>query len=644
MFQFKRDGQNPILKPDHNNLWEAQATFNGSVVKDNNVYHMLYRALSDMQNWNGKRLALSTIGYAQSSDSITFSNRKQFIKPEFDWEKFGCEDPRITKIDGEYFVFYTALSDYPFCPAAIKIGLACFTDFFKPIEKHLVTPFNSKAMTLFPEKIQGKYVALLTVNTDLPPSQICLATFDKKEDLWSNSYWNNWYKNLKEHVLPLRRLNSDQLEIGAPPIRTEHGWLLIYSHIQHYHNPEHRIFGIEAALLDHDNPQKILARTDSPIMFPEAEYEINGNIPNIVFPSGAILEKDVISIYYGATDTTVCVATCSLKDLLKEMNANIPIALKVDKPLDAPLFTSIESHAWESKAVLNPGAFYDGEKIHLLYRAMSADNTSVFGSAQSFDGITITKRSEIPIYVPRAGFEIKKNLNGNSGCEDPRITQIGEKLYVCYTAFDGINPSRVALTSIATSDFLNNNFSWTEPILISPPGIDDKDAAIFPEKINGKYVIIHRIQNSIVLDYVDDLDFKKEEWLRSVEYISPRGDSWDSEKIGLSAPPLKTKDGWVLLYHGVSKLSHHYRVGAMLLHPEDPSCVLSRTPWPILEAELPFEREGIVRNVVFPCGAVVKDDTLFIYYGGADTVVCVATIKVSALLNYLLEVKNKKAL
>ena len=639
MVQFKRSSSNPLLKPNPNNPWEAQATFNGSIVK-NNLYHFVYRALSSETNWNGKQMPVSTIGYAKSTDGITFTDRKKLIAPEMDWEKFGCEDPRITRLDDEYFLFYTALSDYPFHPGVIKIGVARFPDFDKTIEKHLVTPFNSKAMTLFPAKIQGKYAALLTVNTDLPPSRICLALFDKKEDIWSNDYWNKWYQNLEEHILPLQRVNSDQLEIGASPLLTENGWLIIYSHIQHYHSPHHRMFGIEALLLDQNDPQKILARTNSPIMLPEAEYELTGNVPNIIFPSGAILEEDIISLYYGATDTTCCLATCSLKDLLKELKTNAPVALKVKKPTGTPLLSPLSSHAWESKAVLNPGAFYDGEKIFLLYRAMSSDNTSVLGMAQSFDGITITKRNEIPIYVPRAGFEIKKVPNGNSGCEDPRITQIGDMLYMCYTAFNGVDPPRVALTSISIADFLSNNFNWSDPKLISPPGIDDKDAAIFSEKINGKYVIIHRIQNSIVLDYLDDLNFKGDVWLRSVEYIPPRGDSWDSLKIGLCTPPLKTKAGWILLYHGVSKLSHHYRVGAMLLSPNDPSCVLSRSPWPILEAELPFEKEGVVKNVVFPCGAVVKDDTLFIYYGGADTVVCVATISFSLLLDYLLKVKQ----
>ncbi len=640
MIQFIRNSSNPILKPDPSNSWESQAVFNGSVVKDK-AYYLLYRALSVSQNWQGRQMALSTIGRAESLDGVMFTRMGQFIKPEMDWEKFGCEDPRITKIDDEYFVFYTALSDYPPYPGAIKIGLACFSDFGKPMEKHLVTPFNSKAMALFPKKINGKYAVLLTINTDIPPARICLALFDKKEDIWSQLYWNQWYNNWREHILPLQRINSDQLEVGAAPIYTEYGWLLVYAHIQHYNTPEHRIFGIEAALLDLENPRKILARTTRSIMIPEAEYEIKGSVSNVVFPSSVLVEGDRVSLYYGAADTTCCLATCSLSNLLREMSTSAKVALKVEKPLTTPLFTPIASHAWEAKSVFNPAVIYNGDSISLLYRAMSPDNTSVLGYAQTVDGLTITKRSEIPIYVPRTEFEIKKNPNGNSGCEDPRITQIGDTLYMCYTAFNGVNPPRVALTSISLSDFLSNNFNWKDPIIISPPGIDDKDSAIFPEKIKGKYVIIHRIQNSIVFDYVDDLSFSGEKnWLRSIAYIPPRGDSWDSEKIGLCTPPLKTEKGWILLYHGVSSKSQEYRIGAMLLDLENPSTVLSRTPWPILEAELPFEREGVVRNVVFPCGWVVKGDILFIYYGGADTVVCVATIPFSSLLNYLLEVKK----
>nr|MBI5455555.1 hypothetical protein [Candidatus Levybacteria bacterium] len=634
MITITRSEKNPILKPNPQNLWELKAAFNPSIVKDGKDYHMVYRALSENQNIEEKNISLSTIGYAKSKDGVNFSEREQLIKPQEDWEKFGCEDPRITKIDDEYFVFYTALSDFPFLASSIKIGLALFKDFKTSPQKHLITPFNAKAMVLFPEKINGKYVALLTVNTDIPPSSVAIAWFDKKEDIWSKDYWRKWYLNLSKNTLPLRRINSDQLEIGAAPIFTPYGWLLIYSHIQHYYDEKYRLFGVEAVLLDHYDPQKILSRTDKPIIVASKDYEMIGNVNNVIFPSSALLQDDTVSLYYGASDTTSCLATFALKDLLENMNSHFPIALKVEKPLSEPLMIST-SNPWESKAVFNPAAFYDGENVHLLYRAMDENNTSVLGYAKSPDGLSINKRLDKPIYVPRADFEDKKNPGGNSGCEDPRITVIGERMYVCYTAFDGVNPPRIVLTSIGINDFLKENFNWEKPVLISPPGIDDKDAAIFPEKINGKYVIIHRIQNSIVLDYVDSLDFDGNTWLRSIDFITPREDSWDSEKIGLCTPPLKTNQGWLVLYHGVSRISHEYRVGAMLLDLNNPSNVLSRTLWPILEPETRFEREGIVKNVVFPCGAVLIGDMIYIYYGGADKVVCVATISFSTLYKYL---------
>jgi predicted GH43/DUF377 family glycosyl hydrolase len=635
MITITRSEKNPILKPNSKNSWESKAAFNPSVVKDDAVYHMVYRALSDVQNIQGKNLQVSTIGYAKSNDGVIFEEQRQLIKPQEIWEKFGCEDPRITKIDNEYFIFYTALSDYPFYPSAIKVGLAIFSEAFERLEKHPVTPFNAKAMVLFPEKINGKYVALLTVNTDIPPAKIAIAWFDKKEDIWSENYWRKWYQNLGEHTLPLQRLNSDQLEAGTVPIKTEQGWLLIYAHIQHYDQEKYRLFGVEAVLLDLENPQKIIARTNGPIVYPQEEYELKGNVASVVFPSGAVVRSNIVYLYYGASDTVSCLATFSLENLFKEMTRKSSVALKVDRPLQTPLLTPVDGHIWESKAVFNPAVFYDGNYIHLLYRAMGPDNTSVFGYARTKDGLTIDKRSEIPVYVPRAVFEEKKRAGENSGCEDPRITVMGNKIYACYTAFDGINPPRIALTSIEVSDFLQNNFNWSDPVLISPPGIDDKDGALFPETVNGKYVFAHRIQNSIVLDYVDSLDFDGKTWLRSLFYITPRENFWDSEKIGISTPPIKTDKGWLLLYHGVSKLSHEYRIGAMLLDLNDPSKVLSRTPWPILEPETKYEQEGCVKNVVFPCGSALIKDKLFIYYGGADTVVAVVTISFPRLLYYL---------
>src|SRR5579871_460906 len=198
----QRYHNNPIISPNPQNPWESLASFNGSVVKDASLTHIFYRAMSHKQNIKGKELELSVIGHAKSTDGLTFLDRELFIQPEYDWEQFGCEDPRVTKVDDEFFVFYTGLQDFPPYPMAIKIGVGVFKDFSSQIEKHLVTPFNSKAMTLFPEKINGKYVALLTVNTDIPPARIGIAWFDKKEDIWNQLYWRKWYQELNQHIVP----------------------------------------------------------------------------------------------------------------------------------------------------------------------------------------------------------------------------------------------------------------------------------------------------------------------------------------------------------------------------------------------------------------------------------------------------------
>ena len=122
---------------------------------------------------------------------------------------------------------------------------------------------------------------------------------------------------------------------------------------------------------------------------------------------------------------------------------------------------------------------------------------------------------------------------------------------------------------------------------------------------------------------------------KCIRIIGPRRNMWDSAKVGIAAPPIKTKYGWLLLYHGVSKSHNTYRVGALLLSLLDPAIVLARSTDPIFEPKEEYEKVGIINNVVFPCGMVVNKGLLYIYYGGADKVVGVATIKLDVILNAL---------
>lgn len=639
MLKLTRSSDNPVLAPS-NNDWEKTAAFNGSAIKDGDTFHIVYRALSSEKDHHGEHMNVSSIGHAISTDGIHFIDRKQLIKPEEDFEIYGCEDPRITKFEDSYYIFYTALSTYPFSAPGIKAAVAKTKDFATIEKKALVTPYNAKAMTLFPERINGKMVAILTANTDMPPSKISIAYFDREEEIWSQSYWENWYAYLDDHALNLQRNDHDHVEIGAPPIKTKDGWLLIYSYIQGYFT-DHKVFTIEAMLLDLDDPKKIVGRTDHPLLVPEKEYELYGYVPNIVFPSGGLINNDKLYVYYGGADTVTAVATCKLDELLQEIKSETDVhfipnpddELKLERFAENPILRPIPEHHWESKYVLNPAAIYEDGKVYIIYRAMGDNNTSVMGLAISNDGLHIDERLPEPIYVPREPFEMNESHN-YSGCEDPRITRIDDRYYMCYTGYDGQNPPRVAFTSISVNDFLNRKWDqWKKPILISPPGIDDKDACVLPKKFDNQYMFLHRFPPSIWVDFFDDLEFKGDHFLKGQVLLEPRPNKWDKDKIGIAGPPVETEEGWLLLYHGIGQKG--YSTGAVLLADHNPMHILAGTNEPILEPMLKWEKEGCVNNVVFPCGNVIINDTLYVYYGGADTVVGVASMPVKKLLNGL---------
>lgn len=642
MFVVKRSIHNPILTPNRDRYWEEFATFNMCPVKRGKSVYGFYRAISAVDKISTQQQT-SIIGLGKSSNGIDFKDRKPFIIPEKEWEAHGCEDPRVTFFEGKYYIFYTALSKYPFGPEGIKVAVAVSKDLKKIEEKHFVTPFNAKAMTLFPERINGKIRVMFSYHTDIPPSRMVMAELDKIEQLWDVSFWEKWEQNIEDNTLDFKRDQYDHLEVGAPPLKTKYGWLLIYSHIQNYfQHPENlkRIFGIEALLLETGDPKKVLGRTKGPILVPEEPYELMGYIPDVVFPSGALVEKDVLSIYYGAADTTSCIAYVNLKDLVSSMYLETSSEWEFKRASNNPIMTPDEKNKWEAKAVFNPAAIYLNKKVHLLYRALSNDNTSTFGYATSADGFSLNERLGEPVYVPREDFENKKIENGNSGCEDPRITKIGNNLYVCYTAYDSVGPPRVAITSISAKDFLAHKWNWQKPILITPPGFDDKDTCLFSEKFKDGYFVLHRVGNEVCGDYLKSLEFKDEIIDKCIRVFGPRINSWDSAKVGIASPPIKTKYGWLALYHGVSKSHGTYRVGAILLDLKDPSIVLSRSADVLFEPKEDYEKIGVVNNVVFPCGMVLRGNLLFIYYGGGDRVIGVATMKMKNILNALVNGKK----
>jgi predicted GH43/DUF377 family glycosyl hydrolase len=287
-----------------------------------------------------------------------------------------------------------------------------------------------------------------------------------------------------------------------------------------------------------------------------------------------------------------------------------------------PILKPIKENAWESEAVFNAAAVYSNGLVHLLYRAMGKDNISRIGYATSSDGFTIKERFDVPVFNP-------VNHAERDGCEDPRLTIIGDECLMAYTAFRNHDYPiifQISLTSISMNDFLNRKWDWKERILPFP-GIRNKDAVILPGKVDGKYVMFHRIEPSICVAYSEDL--KKWHGFKSI--MEPRDKMWDSLKIGAAGTPIELNEGYLLIYHGVDE-AKRYSLGAALLDKSNPEKVLYRSDKPILTPCEGYECVGTVPNVVFSCGNVQLDDKVIVYYGGADSVLCGAIYELNELL------------
>ncbi len=301
-----------------------------------------------------------------------------------------------------------------------------------------------------------------------------------------------------------------------------------------------------------------------------------------------------------------------------------------------PILETIKEHPWEAKGVFNPGVINLEGRVYLIYRALGEDNVSRLGLAVSKDGFKFTERLEEPIFEPGRKSETR-------GCEDPRLTLIGARLYMVYTAYDGL-VAQIALASIGVNDFLNHRWgAWHRHGLVFP-GFTDKDGTLFPERFNGRFAMLHRVDPHIWITFSSHLRCP---WPRKEHKIvvgSTTGMTWDGRKIGAGTQPIKTKYGWLLITHGADHF-HIYRLGVMLLDLSDPRILLYRSPNFILEptekCEIGEPGMHCVPNVVFTCGAVPREgnkeildaeDEVLVYYGAADSAVAVATAKVADLI------------
>lgn len=244
--------------------------------------------------------SISHLRLARSKDGVHFTvDEKPFIRPDRELEGFGTEDARITKIGAAYYINYTAVS----CNG-ITTALAVTEDFIEVEKKGLIFVTENRDITIFPEQIQGKYYAL----TRPVPRQIGTA------QMWVAAspdliYWG------EHELLKLPRYEWDGARNGggAVPIKTEKGWLVLYHGADKVSNR----YCMNAALLDLENPSRVIAVSKRPVLEPEESYEVEGFYPNVVFSCGAFLRDGMVWMYYGAADRVMALARARLSGILE---------------------------------------------------------------------------------------------------------------------------------------------------------------------------------------------------------------------------------------------------------------------------------------------------------------------------------------
>jgi predicted GH43/DUF377 family glycosyl hydrolase len=273
----------------------------------------------------------------------------------------------------------------------------------------------------------------------------------------------------------------------------------------------------------------------------------------------------------------------------------------------------------------------------MLYRAIGEyeNYVSRIGYASSSDGFSFT-RSKEPVLYPELDYE-------RFGIEDPRLITVDNKTYVTYVVLsDYVKNNPSVSTALANTE----DFSRYERLgIVTLPGSQDKDVVLFPRTItesdSQRYMLLHRPSSWVGPQYNTE---KPSIWIAEGDSVTNYNkhsllikpeESWEALKIGAGVPPIKTDKGWLVLYHGVNE-EHVYSAGAILLDLKEPTKILGRTRNPILSPEEQFELKGDVNNVVFPTGACILDGKLFVYYGAADKVICLATIELKEILDYLL--------
>lgn len=334
--------------------------------------------------------------------------------------------------------------------------------------------------------------------------------------------------------------------------------------------------------------------------------------------------------------------------------------MKLLKYAGNPVLSPNPKNSWENLVVCNPAAWYEDGKFYLLYRAAGDDEDHLIhiGLAISEDGFNFRRVQDKPVLSPTPD-----NFDAGS-VEDPRVVKFGSEFYMTYAfrpyppgqywkySYDEVKAPRhdefapkclrenVGNTALAVSKDLMH---FKKVGRLTEPSLDDRDVILFPEKINGKYYMLHRPKNFIGKHYGTD---NPAIWLKTSSDLMTwnvpsvlllKGEQWWEKKVGGNTPPLRTKAGWLMLYHGVDD-QFTYRVGACILDINNPAKILYRTRDFIMEPETTFEKDGLYKwGVVFPTGNVIVNNTLYVYYGASDQWCCVATANVDDLIAFIIE-------
>ena len=612
----------PVLSPTDDVPWASGAVFNpGAALDADGTLRLLARGVpaghrrveidhKDAYEASfGYENYVSTLGLATRQPDGTFRLAPQpLIRPTGDHDRFGCEDARVTRLGDRWWITYTALAE-PAATATWGVGIAlASTADWQTVERHgrIGPAVRDKDAALFPDRVNGRIAMFHRIAPDV---QVVFFEDEGQLTAPGERFWEDAFRRLDESVVlrPEQVWEEKKVGMGPPPIWTPEGWLVVY----HAADAAH-VYRAGLALLDLDDPRRVIARTRRPVLSPEQPFEVEGDVPNVVFPQGAAVEDGDLHLYYGAGDRAVGHAWAPLADALDVLRdeARTPSTVPAvtfdfaghrDRrrtlgtspvPVERmhggrPVLEPVPGHPWESAVVLNPAAvrvepgpaldrmmdawdLADGDRQRLaggacvmLYRAQGSayrrdtpagqHSASALGLAVFTPGLELVYRADAPAIAPDEPFH-------DLGVEDARCTLVGDTYYLHYTGYTSetggapLAPGaagRVQLCLATTQDFAD----WTlhGPISGDVNTHGDKNGALFPEPVGGRWWLWHRPMGGPhpMAMHLASADSPDGPWTsRGLTLASYRFHGHARSWLGAAGPPVSLGDGrFLALYH-----------------------------------------------------------------------------------------------